>query len=289
MQNSKLNIRKNVTLAPYTTFNIGGPADYFCELKKSKDIVKAIQWAKKRNLNYFILGNGSNLLISDKGFKGLVIKVLDSKPQLSGLKVTVGTGTSLAKLVQFCLKDSLSGLESLAGIPGTVGGAITGNAGTKKGSISESLEKVIVFGEDGLIYDLNNKECQFDYRKSRFQNSKEIILKAVFSLKKAPVKIIKENIKEVLATRKGQPKGKSAGSIFKNLPAQAAGFLIEKAGLRGKQVGRAMVSKKHANWIINLDDAKAKDVLKLINLVKKEVKEKFNIQLEEEIKLVGEF
>lgn len=302
--NSKLKIKRNVNLAQYTSFNIGGNADYFCEVKTEKEFVKAINWAKKeKSIDYFILGGGTNILVSDKGFRGLVIKCQMSNVKCQDNKITAKAGASLPKLLQFSIKHSLSGLGFLTGIPGTVGGAIAGNAGIKKGSISEALEKVIVLGEDGLIYDLNNKECGFGYRKSRFQKTREIILEAVFNLKKENPAIIKQRINQILKTRENQPKGKSVGSIFKNpsgssapsnatsnvAAAAAAGYLIEKADLKGKKIGDAMISKKHANWIVNLGNAKAEDVLKLIRLAKMEVKNKFGVELEEEIRLVGEF
>ena len=288
-----MKIIKNINLAPYTAFGIGGLADYFCRVKTKKEFVKAIKWAKDKKLDYFILGNGTNILISDKGFRGLAIKVQSSSAswriKVQSSKITAEAGLSLAELLRFSIKHSLSGLEFLAGIPGTVGGAVAGNAGIKKGSISEVLEKVIVFGEDGLIYDLNNKECQFDYRKSRFQKTKEIILEVVFNLKKQEPAIIKQKINQILKQRKNQPEGKSVGSIFKNPGSKPAGYLIQEAGLKGKKIGGAMISKKHANWIINFSNAKAQDVLKLIRLAKMEVKKKFGIEMKEEIKLMGEF
>ena len=288
-----MKIIKNINLAPYTAFGIGGLADYFCRVKTKKEFVKAIKRAKDKKLDYFILGNGTNILISDKGFRGLAIKVQSSSAswriKVQSSKITAEAGLSLAELLRFSIKHSLSGLEFLAGIPGTVGGAVAGNAGIKKGSISEVLEKVIVFGEDGLIYDLNNKECQFDYRKSRFQKTKEIILEVVFNLKKQEPAIIKQKINQILKQRKNQPEGKSVGSIFKNPGSKPAGYLIQEAGLKGKKIGGAMISKKHANWIINFSNAKAQDVLKLIRLAKMEVKKKFGIEIEEEIRLVGEF
>ena len=156
-----MKILKNKILAPYTTFGIGGPADYFCEAKTKAEIIKAVEWAKERNLDYFILGSGSNVLISDKGFQGLVIKILGSKFQVLGSKIITEAGLLLAKLLQFSVNHSLSGLEFLTGVPGTVGGAVVGNAGTQKGAIAQAIEEVTVLGEDGLIYDLNNKECRF--------------------------------------------------------------------------------------------------------------------------------
>lgn len=291
--NSKFKIRKNVKLAPYTSFNIGGPADYFCKAKTKEDIIEAVNWVKKKRIDYFILGGGSNILIGDKGIRGLVIQVKSSKLKVqshnSKFKIIADAGVRLANLIQLATGHSLTGLEFLAGIPGTIGGAIVGNAGTKKGSIAQAIEKVIILGEDGLIYDLNNRECQFDYRQSRFQKTKEIIIEVVFALRKEKPELIREKIAAGLKTRKNQFKDRTAGSIFKNPALASAGYLIEKTGLKGRKIGEAMISKKHANWIINLGNASAADVLELISLIKKKVKQEFKIQLEEEIRLVGEF
>jgi UDP-N-acetylmuramate dehydrogenase len=288
-----MKILKNQILAPYTTFGIGGPADYFVIAKTKEEIIEAVNWSKKKKVPYLILGKGSNLLISDKGFRGLVIKNLNTKysPPAGGLntKIIVGSGLPLAKLLLIAKDNKLTGLEFLAGIPGTVGGAIAGNAGTKYGSVSQAIEKVTVLGEDDLVYDLDRKECQFEYRSSRFQNSKEIILEAILELKKEKPTIIKQKIREVLETRKNQPRGKNAGSIFKNPPGQWAGYLIEKAGLKGKKRGQAKISEKHADWIINLGKAKASDVVKLIRLCQRKVQRKFKIKLALEIRLIGEF
>lgn len=284
-----MKIKKNILLASYTTFAIGGPADYFCQPKTKKEVIKALQWAKNNNLNYFILGAGSNVLISDKGVRGLVVQMQNLGFKIQNSKIIAEAGLSLAKLLQIALNHSLSGLEFLAGIPGIVGGAIVANAGTKKSSISQLVEKVTVLAEDGQIEDISLKECRFGYRKSRFLKTKEIVLEVVFKLKKEKPEVIKQKMAAILKTRKGQPKGKNVGSVFKNPSLAPAGELIEKAGLKGKRIGRAMISKKHANWIINLDKASSTDVLKLISLIKKKVKEYSKIDLEEEIRLLGEF
>lgn len=284
-----MKIKKNVELAPYTTFGIGGPADYFIEAETKKKIVEAVQWARKKKLPYFILGSGSNLLVSDHGFRGLVVKCQMLHIKCQNTRIVVGSGFSLAKLLLMARDNNLTGLEHLVGIPGTIGGAVVGNAGTKSGFISQAIEKVEVLGEDGLIYDLNNQECCFQYRSSRFKKTKEIILEVVFQLKKEDRTAIDRRMDQTRKERKNQPPGKSIGSIFKNPNSYSAGSLIEKVGLKGKKIGDAAVSREHANWIINLGHARAVDVVKLIDLCKKKVKEKFNLGLEEEIILVGEF
>ena len=285
---------RNIRLAPYTSFGIGGPADYFCEVKNQQELVEAIKWAGGKKIPYFILGLGTNVLIADRGFKGLVIKNQNAKIRMqnnnSKFKIIVESGVSLAKLVSFSIKHKLSGLENLAGVPGTIGGAVVGNAGTKQGNIGQLIDKVTVLSKDGGFLDLNQEECQFKYRQSRFQKTKEIILKAELLLKKTQAGKIKKKIDQVLLTRKDQPQGMSTGSIFKNPDhGKSAGWLIEKCGLKGKKIGKAMISLKHANWIINTGNAKAADVLRLIRLAKERVKHRFGIKLNEEIFLMGDF
>lgn len=288
-----MKIRKKVNLAPYTTFKIGGPADYFCVARSKGDLVKAVNWAQVKKIDYLVLGGGSNVLISDKGVRGLVIKMQTSKLKLQNnepeYEVAAEAGVELSRLIQYAAENSLTGLEALAGIPGTVGGAIVGNAGTPSGSIGQILKRVIVLAEDGLIYNLDSKECQFQYRQSRFQKTREIILKAKFRLGKAEKPAIMKKMNKALAMRKNQPQGLSAGSIFKNPEAKPAGYLIDNSGLKGAKSGGAVISRGHANWIINKGKAKASDVLKLINLVEKKVKEKYSLSLEREIRLIGEF
>lgn len=284
-----MKILRDIKLANYTTFGIGGKADYFVAAKTKKQILEAVKWAKKKGVDYFILGHGSNVLVADKGVRGLVIKTESLKLKAESSRIIAQAGVSLSNLIQYSLKHSLSGLEVLAGIPGTVGGSVVGNAGTEKGSIAQVVEKVTVLGEDAKIKDLDRQKCQFDYRRSCFQKNKEIILEVTFNLKKEKPVVIKKRIAEVLKTRKNQPKGKNAGSIFKNPRFASAGYLIENAGFKGKKVGRAMISYKHANWIINLDIAKALDVLKLISLIKDKVWKDFKVKLEEEIVFLGDF
>lgn len=284
-----IKIKKDIKLAPLTSFNIGGKADFFCFADNENDLVKAVNWAKHRGLNFFILANGSNVLISDKGFRGLVIKNRTKKINLKGTIITAESGVLLGRLIKYCLANSLSGLEFLAGIPGTVGGAIAGNAGPKFASISKIIDQVKVLDSGGKVLFLKNKDCGFSYRKSRFQKNKEVILSATFNLEDKNEKIINQKIKNFLFSRKNQPKGKSVGSIFKNPPSFSAGYLIEKVGLKGFKIGGAKISERHSNWIINLDNASSKDVLKLILVAEKRVKEVFKINLKREIRLIGDF
>jgi UDP-N-acetylmuramate dehydrogenase len=307
-----LKIRENVLLRDYTTFKIGGPARYFFVAQSKEKLKNAILWAKKKKLPFFILGGGSNVLFSDKGFNGLVIKLQNTQYEIRNTKVVAEAGVPLQKLVLETAKKGLSGLENLAGIPGTLGGAIWGNAGAFGREIGNLVEKVKVLNVRSSkleVKKLRNKDCKFGYRDSIFKRKKNwIILEATLRLKRGKKKEIEEKIKEILRLRKEkQPlEFPSAGSVFKNVPIKKvpkeirekfkekikdgflpAGVLIEAAELKGFQIGGAKISEKHANFIVNVGKAKASDVKELIEKIKKEVKKKFKIQLEEEIKLVG--
>ena len=282
-----MKVRENILLKDYTTFKIGGPAKYFVSAKNEKEIGEAVKWAKNNNLPFFILGGGSNLLVADGGYNGLVIKILNTKYKILNTEISVGAGIGLAKLLSVAADAGLSGLEWSSGIPGaTLGGAIRGNAGAFETGIRDIVKKVEVFDAKDLrfkIYDLS--DCQFGYRESIFKkNHNLIIFSAELEFKKGDKNKIKEKIKEILSHRMSKhPKFPSAGSIFKNFENVRARDLIEKARLKGKRIGRAQISDQHANFIVNLGGASCKDVLGLMDLAKKEVKEKFNLELEEEI------
>ena len=273
-----MKLQENIPLKKYATLKIGGPAKYFFVAKTKLSLVKAIKWAKKKNLPFFILGAGSNVLFSDKGYQGLVIKF--QNPRLS-------------QLVN-------NGLEWAIGIPGTMAGAVWGNAGAFGKSMKDVVKTVEVFDiKDEKIKTLNNKDCQFGYRDSIFKkNPNLIILSAEIKQKKnrnpPPLKLRRARIKEYLVYRKRtQPfYFPSAGSVFKNpapeqssVRGRSAGELIEQCGLKGKQIGGAQISDLHANFIVNLGSACAQDVLSLVKLIKKTVYEKFKVKLEEEIKI----
>lgn len=284
-------IKRGVFLKNYTTFKIGGPAKYFLIVKTQKDLAKAILLAKKQNLPFFILGGGSNLLVSDKGFDGLVIQIKNQKTKIKNSIVTAGAGVSLAQLLSATANAGLSGMEWAAGIPGaTVGGAVRGNAGAFETEMKDIVAKVEAFdAKSEKIKIFNNKSCRFGYRESVFKkNPNLIIFSAELALRKSDKGKVKQKVKEILGYRTGRhPKFPSAGSIFKNLNNVRARDLIEKAGLKAKKVGQAQISDQHANFIVNLGNAKASDVLSLINLAKRKVKKKFKISLKEEIQYLS--
>jgi len=304
MQNDKSKCKiikdfeENILLKNYTTFKIGGPAKYFFAAKTKEDLIEAVLWAKRKKLPFFILGGGSNVLFSDKGYKGLVIN-FQSPLVESGIqknKIIAGAGTSLGELVKASFRKGLAGLEWAAGIPGTVGGAVCGNSGAFWKSMKDIVEEVEVFdAENGKIKIFKNEDCRFSYKNSVFEQKGDLVILSVrLKLEKGDKKEIQKEINEHLSYRKrNQPLNfPSAGSIFKNpLPSGisekfSAGELIEKCGLKRKRIGDAEISEKHANFIVNLGGAKAKDVVALMKLAKQEVKNKFGIALEEEIRII---
>ena len=288
-------LRRNVPLADYTTLKIGGPAQYFFAAKTKQDLVKAIKTAKKIKLPFFILGGGSNLLIADEGYNGLIIKIQNAKFKMqnenSRFKIICEAGTPLPLLASKVVKNNLSGLEWSVGIPGTIGGAIYGNAGAFGGSMAEVVKSVEVFDIKDLRFKTyDSRDCKFGYRDSIFKKNKNlIILSAILELKRDDKREIENKVKRNLERRKkSQPLGfPTAGSVFKNPSGVSAGELIEKCGLKGKRIGNAQISKKHANFIVNLGNARAKEVISLINLIKRQIKNKHKITLKEEIQFLG--
>ena len=296
-------IRENITLKPYTIFKIGGAANYFIEAKNKEDFLGALRWAEERREKVFILGAGSNVLVSDDGFDGLVIKN-EAKNLEVGLRtgnptsLIAESGVSMAEVVRKSVEAGLSGFEWAIGIPGTIGGSVRGNAGCFGKEMKDVVESVEVFDlKSGERSTLSARHCLFGYRDSVFKQQPElIILSALLKLQggdpnKNPDKsreLVMEYTKKRIAE---QDIGvECAGCIFKNpAPEIPAGRLIDSAGLKGKRIGQAMVSEKHANYFINLGNASARDVKKLIEFVKQKVFEKYNVHLEEEIQYVGDF
>jgi UDP-N-acetylmuramate--alanine ligase len=287
-------IKKNVKLASYTTFKIGGSTDLFLETNKIDVIKKVGGLAAKLKIPIFILGSGSNILVSDNGFRGLAIRNNCQKIEIKNNIILVESGALLSEVASKSVKKSLSGLEFAVGIPGTIGGAVVGNAGLPKESISNVLTRALILDEEGELQTVNNSYFNFKYRRSKFKkkNNKEIILKVELQLKWDEPELIKQKMNNLFSERrKKQPLGfPSAGSIFKNpSPKYPAGLLIEKTGLKNKRAGEVYVSPKHANFIITKHGATAKDVSDLINKIKRKVLEKNNIALEEEIQYIGEW
>ena len=283
-------IKKNIPLKDYTTFKIGGKAKHFFVAKSKEDLISAILVARKFKLPFFVLGGGSNTLVSDRGFRGLVIKIENCKLKIENCGLGAESGVPLGKLVSISAEKSLKGFEWAIGIPGTVGGAISGNAGAFGKSMKNVVKEVEVLNAKNLkTKKLKNRDCKFKYRDSIFKKNRNlIILSAKIQLKRGNKKEIQRKTKEYLDYRwQTQPLNfPSAGSMFKNPKKFFAAELIEKCGLKGKRIGNIKISEKHANFIVNLGGGKARDVKKLIKLIKQKVKNKFGIVLEEEIQII---
>lgn len=296
-----MDIRQNVTLATYTTFGIGGPGDYFVEVHTIEDIIEAVQWAKDKNLSFFLLGTGANILVGDKGFRGLVIKNEFGMIKDQGSMINVGSGTTIEELITFTQEKGLSGFEHFAGIPSSVGGALWQNLHflnpdrTSTVFIGDIVESAVILGNSNNHEPITVDQSyfQFGYDYSILHDTYDIVLSAIFRLNPEDPKIIQERIDANLAWRaKKHPTNAtktSAGSIFKKIEGYGAGRLIEQVGLKGKIIGGAKISDQHANFIINNHDATAQDVRDLIDLVQKTVKQELGLDMKTEISFVGEF
>jgi UDP-N-acetylmuramate dehydrogenase len=290
-------LKENEPLASHTTFRIGGPADFFYEACTPEELIKGVNTAKELNLAYFILGGGSNLLVGDSGFRGLLIKNLCRKVFCQDNKLTAQSGTLLSELVDLSVEQGLTGLEFAAGIYGTFGGAVYGNAGAFGKSISDIFEEGVILTPKGSLETVNKAYFEFDYRFSRLKSSKDILLSATLGLKQDEKEKIRRRVEENLKVRKEKlpEKEGSAGSFFKNFKCSrtfssgvSAGYLLEQVGAKEMRVGDAIVFNRHANILVNSGRAKAEDVKKLARLLKEKVKEKFNLELEEEVVYLGE-
>jgi len=306
-------VKKNELMSKHTTYKIGGPAKYFFTAKNEKDLEDALKWAKDEKMQHFILGGGSNILVSDDGFDGLVVRIKNNELKIKNNEIICGAGVQLSELVRFSVDNGLTGLEWAAGIPGTVGGAVRGNAGAFGSDISKSIKEVKIFqikNKESRIKNFSNKQCKFKYRESIIKKNPDmIILEVQLKLKKGKNKAEQKKIvANIINQRTGkQPRKPSAGSVFKNIffkdispvyqskiPNEIVkggkvpvGWLIEDVELKGKRIKDAKISTEHANFIINLGNAKAADIIALISMAKMKVRNEFGVQLEEEIQLVG--
>ncbi|MFH1612139.1 MAG: UDP-N-acetylmuramate dehydrogenase [bacterium] len=295
LNKSKLNFKKNVLLKKFTTYHIGGLAKYFFIADKIEDLLNALIWAKNNNLLYFLIGAGSNIIISDKDFLGLVIKLGKDfdKIKIEKEKVIVGSAVKISRLGNYLINKGFEGFEFMCGIPGTIGGAVKMNAGTIEGEIKDNIISVKVLTSQLEIKNIKKDNIEFFYRFSNVAEKGEIILGAEWSFKnKAKIKDLKKKVKEILLQRKiKQPEiKKNCGSVFKNPcnDCHSAAWYIEQAGLKGMQIGDAQISLKHANWIVNLGNATDCDVKFLISHIQKVVLEKFNIKLKREVIYIPE-
>lgn len=291
---NKADILKNEPMSKHTSFKIGGNAEYFIKVKSIQNLKKILILANNNNIPVTIVGNGTNLLVRKGGIKGFVLKLdfkeFKIKRNTNEILITAEAGISLAALSAIALKEEISGLEFLSGIPGTIGGAIRMNAGAYGTEMKDIVLKTKVMSYDGKIKTLSLEEQKFSYRNSIFSNNKYIILETTLKLKKGIKAEIEEKMNEYSLSRKNsQPlEYPNAGSTFKRVEGKITAKLIDDCGLKGFCVGDAEVSMKHAGFIVNRGNATAEDVLNLTEIVKEKVKEKFDVNIELEILVLGE-
>ena len=285
----EIQVQKNISLKEFCTYKTGGNAKFFAEAKNFQEIYHLREFAKKQNIPYMILGGGGNVLFADEGYPGLVIYNKMTKMHIQGDLVTAESGVNLAKMILIAAQHNLGGMSGLATIPGSIGGAIYGNAGVPDICISDAMTHAVILPEDGEKPVIVSPEYfQFGYRDSKIKRNKDIVISATFKLRIMPALKIRAEINEYAKERSlKQPAGNTCGSFFKN-PSQfpSAGWLIEQAGCKGMKAGGAMVSKKHANFIMNTGNAKSSDILNLTIKVHRTVKKKFNVNLEPEVQIV---
>ena len=276
----------------HTTFKIGGPADVFVEAQNTDEIIALIEYCKQNSIPYMIIGNGSNMLVGDKGIRGVVIQVGKAMNNITIDKetVTAQAGVLMSTLANAILKAELSGFETLSGIPGTLGGGIYMNAGACGGELKDVIDTVTYIDESGEIITKPNEELDLSYRHSMFETGEYVILSAVLKLKKGSYEEIKAAMQDYNKRRSDkQPISMpSAGSTFKRPEGYFAGKLIQDSGLMGYSIGGAQVSEKHAGFVVNKGGATAADVLALIKHIQDTVEEKFGVCLEPEVRLIGE-
>lgn len=305
-------LRENVPLAPLTTFKVGGKARYYSEASCAIELSEAFDYAEKHKIPLCIIGGGSNLLISDKGFPGMVIRIVHGGIRVSGERLEVGAGMRLFDVVLAAEGASLKGIEKLAGIPGSFGGAVRGNAGAFGTEIGEFVLSVKALDRHtGMVHEYTHDQCEFSYRTSIFKkNSSLVVLSAELRLSPGDMGELKKTRIETMATRESKhpQDAKCAGSFFMNPTVKderllqefqkdtgnsskdgklPAGWLIDHVGLRGKRIGGAQVSPHHPNYLINTGDATAEDIVTLASLIKTKVRDELRIRLQEEVQFVG--
>ncbi|HEV2339340.1 MAG TPA: UDP-N-acetylmuramate dehydrogenase [Patescibacteria group bacterium] len=290
---------KHVLLAPYTTFGIGGKADFFVIAQSQEDILEALAFAKEKHIEFFLLGTGANILIGDKGFRGLVIKNEANKTLLEDVMLTAESGATMSNLIDYTCHKGLSGLEHFAGIPSSVGGALWQNLHflspdrSKTVYIGDTVAQAKIVKMNGEILHVDKSYFQFSYDWSILHRTRDIVLDVTFALTPENSGVIAKRIAANKQWRDEKHPDNamktSAGSIFRKLEGYGAGRLVQQVGLKGYRIGGAKVSEKHANFVINDNGATAKDVRNLISLIQEKVKKELGLQLETEISFVGEF
>ncbi len=281
-------IRINEQLAPYTWMKAGGPADYYIEPNDRDVLIKIVNYFREQDYPFMIIGRGSNILVSDEGIRGAVINLETAlgKLWLQNDLVIAEAGVRLSKFVDFCIQHGLGGVEMLPGIPGTVGGAVVMNAGAYGGETADYLVEVEAL-RNGVVQVIPKERCEFSYRRSGFEH--DVVLSAKFLLPHEDKAVLQQRRRELIMKRnETQPlELPNSGSMFKNPPGTYAAKLIEQIGLKGKRIGGAQISPRHANFIVNLGGATAEDIVRLLDLARRSVYQNTGILMELEVKLIG--
>lgn len=287
------NVHTDEPMSRHTTFRIGGNADYFVKPGNADEVAAVIAVCREYSIPYFILGNGSNLLVSDDGYRGMIINIMDNMDSVTvdGRIITAQAGALLVRVSVMARDNALTGLEFASGIPGTIGGAVYMNAGAYGGEMKNVVKTVRAIDGYGRIYELDSEKMDFSYRHSIVEERKLIVLEVTLELEHGSREAIDDRMKELAEARRSkQPlEYPSAGSTFKRPEGYFAGKLIMDAGLRGYSVGGAQVAEKHCGFVINKGGATASDVVELIRDVQHDVDDKFGVTLEPEVKMLGEF
>jgi UDP-N-acetylmuramate dehydrogenase len=302
-------VKANEPLSKHTTFKVGGPASFLVMVEEREKLIELLNFLNSEGVERMVIGGGANLLFSDEGYEGVVVKVQSSKFKVQNENIESEAGVLLGKVMNLAMENSLQGMEWAAGVPGTVGGAVRGNAGAMGEDASGGVEKVEVW-RDGEVLELNKKECGFGYRDSAFKHNNDVILRVWFKLPKGDRQEIAAKVNKNLAARQGKfPPYPSAGCFFKNVELRnkkqetrnkieiperfkqigkiGAGWLVEQVEMKGERIGDAQVGPGHCNFIVNLGAAKSSDILALVEKVKEAVYNKFRIELENEVEIVN--
>ncbi len=281
------------SMAAHTTFKVGGPVDCLVEIENPEQLKKVQKYLRQVEIPYFVVGNGSNLLVSDKGYRGVVLRIgrKMNRVMVIGDQIRAEAGALLSQVAKVAYENGLTGMEFASGIPGTVGGAVVMNAGAYDGDMSQIVTKVTVLSNENEILELEKSSMEFGYRTSAIRNHSFIVTEVIFHLQRGDKETIKKRMDELaIKRREKQPlEYPSAGSTFKRPEGHFAGKLIMDAGLAGYQVGGARVSEKHCGFVINTGNATAGDIMQLIKDVQERVKSQFHVDLEPEIVFLGEF
>ncbi len=283
-------LRLKEPLAPHTYFKVGGPAQAYLHPGTIEEFEAAVLTAITLGIPYTVIGGGANILVADQGVSGLVLRNGGKLcRRLESGRILADAGVPLGGLMNEAGQAALTGFEFLAGIPGTVGGAVFGNAGGKDLATGDRIESVRWIDASGKIQESSQADCSFSYRSSRFKQNGGVVLQATFQLEPGDPVLIRTTIEQALQRKRSvQPLGSaSAGCVFTNPPGQSAGRLIDEAGLKGKRIGGAEVSSVHGNFIINADHASAEDIIILISYLKQQIRDRFGVQLQEEIRYIG--